>query len=354
MLLAVAIGLKNGVKSIFISAILYVFAIDFILVILRDSNVFNFFWIKFPLLIPNVLLGVFALIHTKMLLPGKFKFNYYSILGMVALILLFIFLFVNKADKNSQIYLVLKSSINFCFVFISLVLTNQVLNIKKHEYNDYISNLKKNMRFLIILFVIVIAEILNMCLCLFISKELSYIFFHSVCLVAIIYIGYNEWFSNSKEDISLESMSEENYEDLMHDFSETKLPVFVKNDPIVNKTNLSCDRVSEIATKIDQFFLNNKEFQRNPNNKLKNLSDTINENQTDISYVLKTHYNTNYNNYINFQRIEEAKRLLSNDKLHYKIDDIGIVVGFKTRSSFYLAFKKFTNITPTEFRESIT
>lgn len=353
MLLAVAIGLTNGVKSIFISAILYIFAIDFILVILRDSNSFNFFWIKFPLLIPYLLVGVFALIQTKILLPDKFKFRNYSILGIIALILLFIFLLINKADKNSQIYFVLKSSVNFCFIFISLIITNQGLNVKKNEYNDSIGDLKKNKRFLLILFVTVIADMVNMCVCTVMSEEIPHILFYSVSLIAILSIGYNELFSNKMEYISLESMSEENCEDLINDISETKLTVLAKNDPIVNKTSLGCERVSEIATKIDQFFLNNQEFQRDHHNKLINLSELIKEKPTNISYVLKTHYNTNYNNYINSLRIEEAKNIIANNIANHNIEEIGVMVGFNTKNSFYIAFKKLTGVTPAKYREVV-
>ena len=50
----------------------------------------------------------------------------------------------------------------------------------------------------------------------------------------------------------------------------------------------------------------------------------------------------------NSHRIEYAKKLLLNNK-KYTIDAISSISGYSSRSAFYAAFKKVTNITPTEF-----
>jgi AraC-like DNA-binding protein len=52
--------------------------------------------------------------------------------------------------------------------------------------------------------------------------------------------------------------------------------------------------------------------------------------------------------WLNSLRIEYAKNLLINNN-KYTIDAISSISGFNSRSAFYAAFKKVTNITPTEF-----
>lgn len=52
--------------------------------------------------------------------------------------------------------------------------------------------------------------------------------------------------------------------------------------------------------------------------------------------------------WLNTLRIEYAKSLLSNNDNH-TIDAISSMSGYSSRSAFYAAFKKVTNITPTEF-----
>lgn len=336
MVLAVAIGLKCGVKSIFISAILYILALDFIFSINNNSNAFNFFWMRFPLLIPNMLLGVFALAHTKMQLSNKLKFKDYYIFCGAALILLFVYLLVNRADKSSQIYFVLKSSINVCFIFISLIILHYRIESKEKVGKNDILNLKKSKNFLIALFVIVIADIADMCFRVNTSRGIYDIFFYLISLFAIIFIGYSELFLKKVEFDPLES-----------DIEET--------DETENRITLSDERVTEIAIIIEEYLDKNRGFQRNPDAKAKQLATEINVKYPEFSYVLKTHFELTFNNYINSLRIEEAKYLImNNEKTNYKMDEIGEMVGFKTRNSFYLAFKKFAGTNPTKYKQSIS
>lgn len=353
ILLAIAIGVKNGVKSIFISAILYILAIDFISVIKNDSNAFNFFWIKFPLLIPNMLLGAFALVHTKIQLSNKLKFKDYYLFCIITLILLLVYLLVNRVDKSSQIYLVLKSSINFCFVIISFIILHFRMDRKEQVSKNEIIDLKKNKNFLIALFVIIIADIANMCFSMNASSNSSNIYFYSASLFAIIFLGYNELFSRRVKQGSSESETEEDYHDSTEGIDETEFEGLQENRISENRIILSDESVLEIATKIKEYLDKNKEFQRNPDAKVKQLAAEINVKYPELSYVLKVHFELTFNNFINSLRIEEAKELIkNNDKTNYKMDVIGEIVGFKTKNSFYLAFKKFTNTNPSKYKKS--
>jgi AraC-like DNA-binding protein len=69
-----------------------------------------------------------------------------------------------------------------------------------------------------------------------------------------------------------------------------------------------------------------------------------------LSAYLKRHYNKSFYNLINYYRIEEAKRFLTDPEQHkYSISHISENSGFTSRSAFYNAFKKHTGFTPGEY-----
>ncbi len=71
-----------------------------------------------------------------------------------------------------------------------------------------------------------------------------------------------------------------------------------------------------------------------------------------ISTVINAKGNMNFNAFINKFRVEEAKRLLSENGDARKLSVVGIgkEVGFKSSSAFYRAFKSIENVTPGNFR----
>ncbi|MCK7460839.1 MAG: helix-turn-helix domain-containing protein [Sphingobacterium sp.] len=70
-----------------------------------------------------------------------------------------------------------------------------------------------------------------------------------------------------------------------------------------------------------------------------------------ISYVLNEVIQKNFYGVINEYRIKEAEELLLKDGLNQmKIEVLGEMVGFQSKSSFNACFKKVTGMTPSEFR----
>jgi len=74
-----------------------------------------------------------------------------------------------------------------------------------------------------------------------------------------------------------------------------------------------------------------------------------------LSKLMNTHSGSNFSDYINKYRVEEAKKLLGDNSFSaYTIVAIGLECGFNSKSTFYSAFKKFTGVTPTAFRKEAT
>jgi AraC-like DNA-binding protein len=72
-----------------------------------------------------------------------------------------------------------------------------------------------------------------------------------------------------------------------------------------------------------------------------------------LSQILNDRVQQNFFDFVNSYRIEEAKRkLIEPATQHYSILGIAEEVGFNSKSAFNNAFKKHTNMTPTEFKNA--
>ena len=71
-----------------------------------------------------------------------------------------------------------------------------------------------------------------------------------------------------------------------------------------------------------------------------------------LSRMLKAIYGVSYSDIVHARRIQDATRYLKDKRFApYSVDDIGMMVGFKNRQSFFTAFKKLTGMTPDKFRQ---
>ena len=83
---------------------------------------------------------------------------------------------------------------------------------------------------------------------------------------------------------------------------------------------------------------------------LQKLSDLIETKPYYLSQVINQFHQRNFHEFINLYRVEFAKELLLQSPI--KIESIAYDSGFNSISTFNVAFKKETGLTPTEFRKS--
>lgn len=70
-----------------------------------------------------------------------------------------------------------------------------------------------------------------------------------------------------------------------------------------------------------------------------------------VSQVINEQLSCNFNDFINSYRVEEAKKMLSDAGMkNLTVASIAYDCGFNTLSAFNTAFKKFTGLTPSQFR----
>ncbi|MGE4347599.1 MAG: tetratricopeptide repeat protein [Flavobacteriaceae bacterium] len=96
--------------------------------------------------------------------------------------------------------------------------------------------------------------------------------------------------------------------------------------------------------------LENDKIYTDPNISLSKTAEIIKSNEKYVSSAIATYAKTNYSNFINSYRINQAKLLIyENNNLN--INEVMYVCGFNSRTTFYEAFKKHTGMSPRQFKD---
>ncbi len=90
----------------------------------------------------------------------------------------------------------------------------------------------------------------------------------------------------------------------------------------------------------------------NSNLSLEDIASELNISSNYLSQIIGNK-NYKFNDYLNSVRIEKVKSMLKDDSFsNYTITSIGLEAGFNSNASFYRAFKKQTNKSPSDYREN--
>ncbi|WP_139957183.1 helix-turn-helix domain-containing protein [Flavicella sediminum] len=111
---------------------------------------------------------------------------------------------------------------------------------------------------------------------------------------------------------------------------------------------------TEQFIKIENYIIENNSF-TNPIITLESLAKDLGISTSLFSQLINQHAKKSFPDYINFFRVEQAKKMLMNSQYRqYTIVAIGLESGFNSKSTFYSAFKKHEKCTPTQFRKIIS
>lgn len=115
------------------------------------------------------------------------------------------------------------------------------------------------------------------------------------------------------------------------------------------KSTLSKDSSLQIKEDLLEYMSTHKPFLK-PKLKIKDLTELTGISSHHISQVVNEEFQKNFYEFINYYRVEEAKKLLKDpDYKNFTYTAIGFEVGFNSKSTFYTAFKKLTGVTPAQF-----
>lgn len=109
----------------------------------------------------------------------------------------------------------------------------------------------------------------------------------------------------------------------------------------------------EVLEKLEPLFLSKKPY-TDPEISLGSLARMLDTNKTYLSTLLNLEYGMNFNEYVNEWRVKEACRIIMNDGEHrLSYEQIQGMVGFGSKSTFYVSFKNYTGLNPAEYRKNL-
>jgi AraC-like DNA-binding protein len=125
------------------------------------------------------------------------------------------------------------------------------------------------------------------------------------------------------------------------------------DDQRYQKSGLSERKASQYLEKLKRYMEEEKPYLKS-NLTLNDLSNKLGISNHNLSEILNTHLKQNFFDFVNQYRVEEVKKYLAdkgND--HLTLLSIAFDAGFNSKSGFNAIFKKYINITPSEYRQKL-
>ncbi|MDT0608182.1 helix-turn-helix transcriptional regulator [Croceitalea rosinachiae] len=123
--------------------------------------------------------------------------------------------------------------------------------------------------------------------------------------------------------------------------------------PKYEKSGLTTSLSIELKNHLEQLFKNEKIYKENDIS-LEMVAQKLNTSRHNASQVINEHFNLSFHELVNKYRIEEAKKMLIDDqRRNLNIIDVAYEVGYNNKVTFNKAFKKDTNLTPSQFQREI-
>ena len=255
----------------------------------------------------------------------NFEFSKNKLLEFVPFALIFVMsFFVSRKwfeTNNKEVIIVFASALIFIYLHFAfyIFLSGRLLQKVKGAYRNVLQTKSQKAIFewlqvLIIGFIVIwISYFLNI-----VEDTVPYIVGPIVYSVVIYFLSYKA-FQLKTTEIDGDAFKKNDNEWLYNKISE-----LVIRDKLYLESDLSLSGLSKMVGKSTQ-----------------NTSEAINQ------YAKR-----NFNEFINYYRIQDAKRMLldANTK-NYTISTIAFDAGFSTLSSFNSAFKKFECITPSIYKK---
>ncbi len=165
--------------------------------------------------------------------------------------------------------------------------------------------------------------------------DYMYPFISSVNVIFIFWIGISG-LRQPKLFVSKNSITKK--ENIESSFNENS-----KNKSIINKTYYK---------KLIELMVGEKMFLE-PNLSLADVSIKLKIPQRNLSELIREESDKNFNQFVNYYRVEEAKKLLlDSSNNHLNMLGIAFDSGFSSKATFYSVFKKHTSKTPKSFKNN--
>ncbi|MGC1471607.1 MAG: helix-turn-helix domain-containing protein [Psychroserpens sp.] len=125
----------------------------------------------------------------------------------------------------------------------------------------------------------------------------------------------------------------------------------IKEIQVKERTHFS--RTNQYFKKLEGLIQLGKIY-RDPCLTLSSTAENIGISACYLSSMVNTILNKSFIDLINEYRVEDVKKYLQSKEFeHYTILSIGLEAGFNSKSTFYATFKKFTGLTPVQYKNTL-
>ena len=134
-------------------------------------------------------------------------------------------------------------------------------------------------------------------------------------------------------------------------------PGYLKDMPNRNRkkyegSTLTQDMATQYLNRLIHFMETQKPFRKDLT--LYHLAKQLSISPHHLSQIINEKLHQNFFEFVNSYRVEEVKRLIADPQTkHFNITTLGLDAGFQSISAFHSTFKKYTGMTPTQFKRSI-
>jgi AraC-like DNA-binding protein len=116
-------------------------------------------------------------------------------------------------------------------------------------------------------------------------------------------------------------------------------------------TSISDERMEKAVAELRELIEEERVY-LDPDLTLQKLAKRLHIHYNQLSRIINERFGVSFKNYINRLRVEEAKRRLADPaERDRNVTDIMLDAGFYSKSTFNTAFRKFTGMSPSEYRK---
>jgi len=165
---------------------------------------------------------------------------------------------------------------------------------------------------------------------------------HLLGALIMLYIGMMGYFSDFSKLYNLKTQISEVLE-----LNQTEPSSIIKSK---SKDDLDFDNLKE---QISSYMETHQPF-LNPEITLPELAKDLKINSNQLSQVINNGFGKNFNEFINFYRVEMVKTKLQDESLqHLSLLGIALECGFNSKATFNRVFKKLTNQSPSAYQKNL-
>jgi len=328
-------------QTSYLGLFILIYSLDFTSGILEDLNItdnfpslvllpLDFVWLQFPLF--YIYIQKVSIFSNK---KNTYWVLYPGIVSIIINIILFLLPIQTKYIIEDSFAYGIYQLVGYIYTLWIGYLTIKWINKHIKEVKSQFSSTKhKELRwgrlFVVIGFVFVIGSLILI--------EIIGAPFILVLTIAIINVILLYW-------ISLRGILQYNIHSTTSKFLTEQSPSVEIISPINNED------LELLTNRLDNY-LNTSEAFKLPELTIVELAQELKVHPRKLSKAINTICKKNFNDYINKYRIEKAKKFLTDEyKQKLTVEGIGQEVGFKSKSTFYHAFKKITGTTPSRYKK---